>query len=118
MSVNMNQHKKVEANLEGAVWVVDLEIVETVLGFALEIGLESVQGLDQGPGLGSGWESDRGSRGLAQEFDLDMELGKCQVCQGLLGHDQVQTLHRSRQVSGCTVSGTPLKLAQEKTKRR
>lgn len=84
-----------------------------VLGFVLEFVLESDPVLGQGRGLEPGWEFDQESlqvpgQELALEFDQDMELGRCWEGQGSLGHDQVSTLHRSHQVSGCTVSDTPL----------
>ncbi len=92
-----------------------------VLGFVLgsgpEFGLEFDLVLGRGCGLEPEWESDQESlQELAQ--DQDMELGRCQVCRGPLGCDQVPTHHRSHQVSGCTVSGTLLKWANVKNNRR
>lgn len=69
----------------------------------LEVVLESDLVLDQG--LEPGWEFDQE---LAQGFDQDMELDRCQVSPGPLGHDQAPLL-RSHQVSGCTVSDALLK---------
>ena len=77
-------------------------MVGFVLEFDLEFGLESDPVLGQGPG----WEFDQES---LQVFDRDMDLGRCLVCRGPLGHDQVSELRRSHQVSGSTVSGTLLK---------
>lgn len=93
--------------------VLEMDIVGFVLvGFVLVgSGLE-----ESGPG---GWEFDQDTLQVpgqvpGQECAQDMELGRCRVCRDPLGHDQVPPLHRSHQVSGCTVSGTPLKWACEK----
>lgn len=93
--------------MEEAVWVVlDMDIVlGLALGSGLGHGLESVQESDLVLGQEPGWEFDQE---LAQEFDQDMEVGRCQVTRDSLGRDQVPALHHSHQVSGCTVSGTPL----------
>ena len=83
--------------------VQDMDIVGSGLEWVLG------QGHDQGPG----WEFDQDTlqvpgQEFAQEYDLDMELGRCRVGQDSLGYDQVSPLHH-HQVSGCTVSDTPLK---------
>lgn len=74
-------------------------------GLDLEHGLDPERVFGQGPDLELGWEFDQGSlQDLAQEYDQDMEAGRCQVCRGPLGYGR-----RSHRVSGRTVSGTLLK---------
>lgn len=106
--MSVSKWTKLKQKIEAYRVEVAVAVLEMALVFDLVFGLE----FELVPGLEPEWEFDQESlqipdQELAQEFDQDMELGRCLVGQGPLEYDQVWALRQSHQV-GSTVSGTLL----------